>query len=84
MELIQSTLSPKNQTVIPSSVRKAMGLKAGAKLSWKIITTPQGKQSLLQALPANWTQTSLGLGAQTWQHTNIDHYLDDLRNEWPA
>ena len=48
---IQSTITSKGQTTIPSEVRQALGLKPGDKLRYRI--GEDGRVTLMPSLPAS-------------------------------
>lgn len=84
MNSLQSTLSAKNQIVIPADIRHVLGLKAGDTLSWQIIH-PIGSKApkvIAEPTPASWAEYTHGLGQAVWQTTDVDTYIDQLRNEW--
>ena len=82
MQQIQSTLSTKHQTVIPSHIRKVLKLKAGDKIMWRVIMTSSQPIVLAQPLAKNWASYTRGLGKGVWQSVNIDQYIMNLRLEW--
>lgn len=84
MEITQSTMSAKNQIVIPAQIRQALGLKAGDALNWQIVH-PKGSKTpkvIAEATPTSWSEYTHGLGQEIWQTTDIDTYIDQLRSEW--
>lgn len=82
MDLIQSTISGKNQVVVPAQVRKSLKLKAGDKLLWRIIQDENGNKAIAESEPKSWAGYARGLGRDIWQHTDIDGYIESLRQEW--
>ncbi len=82
MQQIQSTLSTKYQTVIPSQVRKVLKLKAGDKIMWRVITNTVQPLVLAEPLTKNWASYTRGLGKNIWQKINIETYIQNLRQEW--
>lgn len=82
MQQIQSTLSAKHQTVIPSHIRKALKLKAGDKIMWRVVITPSQPVVIAEPLPKNWAFYMRGLGKYIWQNINIQTYIQNLRQEW--
>ncbi len=82
MQQIQSTISAKNQTVIPSQIRKILRLKTGDKIVWRVITTNNQPAVLAEPMPKNWAQYTKGLGKNIWQNITIDSYIKNLRQEW--
>lgn len=82
MQQIQSTLSSKNQAVIPSKVRKALNLQAGDTIVWQIIKDGKQTKVLAEPLPKSWTEYSRGLGEHIWKDIDINKYISTLREEW--
>lgn len=82
MQQIQSTISAKNQTVIPSPIRKVLQLKTGDKIVWRVITTNNQHVALAEPIPKSWTKYTRGLGKNIWQNIDIDSYIKNLRKEW--
>jgi len=81
MQQIQSTISPKYQTVVPARVRKLLKLKAGDRIIWRLISTPTQPKVLAEPMPRNWSKYTLGLGKNVWQQVDIDKYIENLRQE---
>jgi bifunctional DNA-binding transcriptional regulator/antitoxin component of YhaV-PrlF toxin-antitoxin module len=86
MNTSQSTISSKNQVVIPADIRKALGLKAGDTLNWQIIaSTPSNKPKVIaEPSPQNWADYTRGLGEEVWHDIDIDTYIKNLRDEWQS
>lgn len=82
MQQIQSTISQKYQTVVPAQVRKLLNLKAGDRLIWRLVQTPDKPKILTEPVPKNWAKYTRGLGKDIWQNINIDRYIQSLRQEW--
>jgi AbrB family looped-hinge helix DNA binding protein len=82
MQSIQSLISSKYQTVIPTKIRQRLNLKAGDKLIWKVIKTGNQPKIIAEPEPKNWAKHTRGLGKNIWQRTNIDKYIENLRSEW--
>lgn len=80
--IFDTHISRKYQTVIPAKIRHALNLKAGDKLSWRVIRVGDKQKILAEPRPKNWTEYSLGLGEEIWKNVNIDDYIDNLRDEW--
>lgn len=83
MQQIQSTISPKYQTVVPAPVRKLLNLKAGDRLIWRLVQTSTQPKVIAEPLPKNWAKYTRGLGKDIWQDIDIDKYIQSLRQEWP-
>jgi len=75
-------LSSKYQTVIPSSIRRRMGLEKGSLLLWKLRRENGRVQATVEAKPQNWSQHLSGLGKKVWEGVDTDKYIKDLRKEW--
>lgn len=85
MSNIQRTsLSSKNQTVIPSHVRKTLGLQSGDKLMWSIVYKGTKPTVIAEPEPKSWSQKARGLGKHLWDDVDISTYISNLRNEWQA
>lgn len=84
MDSIQSTISGKNQVVVPARVRKSLKLKAGDKLLWRIIQDKSGNKAIAELEPKSWAGYARGLGKDIWQNTDIDGYIESLRQEWQS
>ncbi len=84
MDSIQSTISGKNQVVVPAQVRKSLKLKAGDKLLWRIIQNKSGNKAIAESEPMSWAGYARGLGRDIWEKTDIDGYIESLRQEWQS
>jgi len=82
MQQIQSTLSSRYQTVVPADVRKVLRLEAGDKILWRLVRTGGAVKAVAEPRPKSWAAYSLGLGKAIWEKTNIDQYIQQLRDEW--
>jgi len=82
MKIIQSSLSAKNQTVIPSPIRKQLNLKPGDKIIWKMVYTNKNPQVVAEPQPKSWTNYTRGLGQNIWQNIDIKSYVKNLKKEW--
>ena len=71
---MQSTLSSKNQVVIPKNVREALGIKAGDKL---IFVQQSDKVFMLQK-PESFSVAIRGLAKSTYPK----RYLEKERRSW--
>ena len=83
MQNIQSTkISGRHQTVVPTTVRKALKVKAGDRITWYI--TCQDDQPVVIASSTHETHMShgRGLGKHLWEDVSIDTYINSLRKEW--
>ena len=77
-----STITSKYQTVIPSAIRKSMGLKRQTKLVWRVLR--KGKIPFVVVSPQskNWTEYLSGLGKDIWTGIKVDDYINSLRDQW--
>jgi len=82
MQQTQSTLSSRNQTVIPAHIREALDLAAGDKILWRLVRTGGAVKAVAEPRPKSWAAYSLGLGKTIWEKVDIDTYIQQLRNEW--
>ena len=82
MDQIQSAISSKNQVVIPAIVRRALKLKSGSKLLWKVVKVNNSAQAIIELEPKDWAKYSRGLGKHIWEGVDIDDYIKQLRQEW--
>ena len=78
MEAIGVTVSKRGYIVLPSSLRKEMGIKAGT----KVILTRDNDRIVLTPV-ASFTERLHGLTAQSFGQTpkDIDQYVDRERGE---
>ncbi len=82
MNYLQSTLSRKYQTVIPSQIRRLLQLKAGDTIIWQITQYKNQTQAIASPKPQKWTEYTRGLGKSIWKDVNIEDYIRKLRSEW--
>jgi AbrB family looped-hinge helix DNA binding protein len=83
MKQTQSTISSKHQVVVPAAVRRALNLKAGDTLNWRVIKTKTSQtKAIAEPLPDDWAEHTRGLGQAIWQEVDIDTYINELRQEW--
>jgi len=82
MSYTQSTISSKNQVVVPAKVRRALGLGSGDALLWKVVLTPAGPKAVAETKPKDWADHTKGLGKDVWQTIDTENYIQELRNEW--
>ena len=75
-------LSSKYQTVIPSPIRKEMGLKRGDWLLWKVKKENGRTRATVELKPENWSEYLSGLGKEVWKGVDSDKYIKKLRKEW--
>ena len=86
MKYSQSTMSAKNQIVVPSNIRNTLGLKAGDSLNWKIVMSDKAKSPkvIAEPTPKSWAKHTRGLGQELWSKVDIDSYINNLRREWQS
>lgn len=82
MKLIQSVLSQKYQTVVPSSIRRTMGLRAGDKILWRVDHHGKYAKAIAEPAPKDWAAYTRGLGKDLWASVDIGQYINELRDEW--
>lgn len=74
------TLSSQGQVVIPSKVRKLLGVKSGEKLSLTISNTGILPTAVIQPQPKSWTKVVTGLGKGIWGKG--EEYIRQERKSW--
>ena len=72
--MAESTLSSKNQIVIPLEARKALGLKPGDKL----LVVPRGETIIVMRKPKSYAKAILGIGKGMYP----PDYLERERQSW--
>ena len=72
--MAESTLSSKNQIVIPLEARKALGLKPGDKL----LVVPRGETIIVMRKPKSYAKAMLGMGKGMYP----PGYLERERESW--
>jgi AbrB family looped-hinge helix DNA binding protein len=72
--MAESTLSSKNQIVIPLEARKALGLKPGDKL----LVVPRGETIIVMRKPKNYAKAILGIAKGMYP----PDYLERERESW--
>ncbi len=77
-----SRISTKYQTVIPTSIRKAVDLSINQEIFWQIIQNGPNPIIMVIPKPKNWSNYLSGLGKEVWKDVNTDNYLHNLRKEW--
>ena len=82
MTYIQSTLSSKNQIVVPAKIRKALNISSGDSLLWRITTINDKPRAIAESMPKNWAESMRGLGKDLWRNVSISEYIKELREEW--
>lgn len=82
MPYIQSTLSSKNQVVIPAQIRRALKLSSGDQLLWHVAHINDQAKVVAEPMPKHWATAMKGLGKDLWKKISIDDYIAVLRNEW--
>lgn len=79
---IQSTLSSKNQVVIPAQIRQALKLSSGDQILWRVAHIKDQAKALAEPVPKSWASYMKGLGKDLWKTVSISEYIDTLRREW--
>lgn len=76
--MLSVKVSTKHQVVVPSQARRALGIRAGDRLSVEI--TPDG----IILRPGGWRASHRlrGLGSEAWQGVDPVAYVRQLRSEW--
>lgn len=82
MNNTQSTISSKNQIVVPAAIRRALKLNPGDTINWRLLKTGENPKAIAEPEPKNWAKHTRGLGQDLWQDTNIESYINTLRSEW--
>jgi len=82
MSQAQSTISSKNQVVVPATIRRDLNLQAGDTIIWQTVRVGQQKRILASPRPKNWAKYMRGLGKHVWAGVDINQYIRDLRQEW--
>ena len=73
------TVSSQGQIVIPSRVRKHLGILPGSKV--KIRPGKQGQTPIATLEPpTSWVERVAGTA--TGMYGNVDKYIEDQRNSW--
>jgi AbrB family looped-hinge helix DNA binding protein len=72
--MAESTLSRKNQIVIPLAARRALGLKPGDKL----LVVPRGETIIVMRKPKNYAKAILGIAKGMYPAD----YLERERETW--
>lgn len=73
------TVSSQGQIVIPTKVRKLLGLKAGSKVR---LNVNKGKipTAILTPKPENWVEFYAGLGKGLYG--DVDKYIEKQKKSW--
>ena len=83
MQNIQSTkISSRNQTAVPSKVRKVLKMRSGDALYWHISYKNDQPIVIASAKPEKLAKASRGLGKDLWETVDITTYINTLRDEW--
>jgi AbrB family looped-hinge helix DNA binding protein len=76
--MLSVKVSTKHQIVVPSTARRALGIKAGDRLSVEV--TPEGV--ILRPRARRAGARLRGLGSDIWQGVDPVEYVRRLRQEW--
>lgn len=77
-----SSVTSKYQTVVPSSVRKAIGIEENQELFWRVVQTGKFPMVMVTLKPKDWAEHAWGLGKEVWENVNGERYINQLRAEW--
>ena len=78
--MLQVTVGPKYQIVIPKKVReKVKGIKPGYKVTVKSL---DGQTVAIKTEGQNWLEKTRGMMKEAWKDTDTTKYLSKLRDEW--
>ena len=72
--MTEVTLSSKNQIVIPSEARKALGVRSGDKL----LVVVRGNTVVILPRPSSWTKALRGLANKSYPEC----FLQSERDSW--
>ena len=84
MECVRITPGPRYQTVIPKSVREALGLRPGDSLIYML----QDDSVILRRCPSSFTEVMRGLHKELWAAQQVvpggdpDRWLEEERAAW--
>ena len=73
--ILKVKVSTKNQVVIPSAMRKKLGIKSGDIL---LLDVHDGSAFLMPE-PRSYSEHFLGLGREVWEGVDVDEYLRQER-----
>jgi AbrB family looped-hinge helix DNA binding protein len=76
--MAESTLSTKNQIVLPKAAREALGVKAGDKLLFVV----RGDRVIVLQKPDSPRRAILGLGRRSAKPVYGKGYLEKERRSW--
>lgn len=82
--VVTSKMSEKNQIVIPAKVRRALKLRPGEELAWRLIRIANKVKAIAEPKTSAWTTATRGLGKHIWKDVPIQQYIDSLRQEWES
>lgn len=74
----KARLGKKNQMVLPSCVRKRLGIAEGDEVLIKV----EGNIALIIPKPKSYASHLCGLHSEIWRDVNIDQYVSEERNSW--
>ena len=66
--------------VLPSSVRKRLGIDEGDEVLIKV----EGNTALIIPKPKNYASHLCGLHNEIWGDVNIDQYISEERDSWES
>ncbi len=74
------TISSQGQIVIPVKIRKALGVKAGSKVTLTLKPTKPIPTAVLEPEPKSWVKAVTGLGKGLWGKG--EEYIEKERKSW--
>lgn len=77
-------MSSKNQVVVPAIVRRALRLRAGDRLIWRVTRIKNQSRAIAAPAPKDWAKLTRGLGKEIWNGVDIDAYISEIRSEWES
>jgi AbrB family looped-hinge helix DNA binding protein len=78
--MTEITLSSKYQIVVPTKIRKALGLSGGSKI---LLQQLDENRIILSKKPDSYTESLWGLGKEVWRKFGgSQKYLQNERNSW--
>lgn len=74
------TVSSQGQVIIPSSLRKTVGIKPGDKLTASVYSSMGGLEIRLKPGSVDWIRRLAGTA--TGMYGNVDKYIEHERASW--
>jgi len=76
----KARLGRKNQMVLPSGVRKRLGIAEGDEVLIKV----EGTTAFIIPKPKSYASHLCGLHNEIWRDIDIEQYVGEERNSWEA